>query len=347
MSENWASEEDLAQIIDDLGFDWEGLAHANIFMTGGTGFIGRWLLETLCAANNSLKLDVSVTILTRDLAACFKKMPHLCAQSAFRFIEGDVESFDYPAGAYTHIIHAATDASAALNEHNPTKMFDVIVQGTRRALNFAAEKKVSRFLFLSSGAIYGVQPWDVERVREDWLGAPDCALAVNSYAEGKRAAEMLCAIYAKQYDLKISTARIFALLGPGLPLDSHFAAGNFIRNAINKEKIVIKGNGKPVRSYLYPTDLVVALISLLVRGPAGRAFNVGSPEGVSIAELAARISGLLGDVGFEVLGKDDRGWNAGRYVPDISRLQQELDLRPKISLDECILRTARSNGWVK
>lgn len=345
MDAEWTFDRDIQSIVDDIGFDWEHLAHANIFITGGTGFIGKWLLETLLAANRDLKLDLYVTVLTRDPDKFFLAQPKFSSLPEFKFIKGEVENFDFPAGSYSHVIHAATDASAMLNENNPLKMFEVIVEGARRILKFCIEKKVKRCLYLSSGAVYGAQPWDLLNAPEDWSGAPDCLNAVNAYGEAKRAAEMLCAIYAKQFGLEVSIARIFALLGPHLPLTAHFAAGNFIRNAMDKEKIIIKGNGRPIRSYLYPTDLITTLMTLLMRAPSSRAYNVGSPEGVSIAELAEKISQVLGGSGYEILDRDDRGWNAGRYTPDVSRLRADFGLSPKISLEQSILRTAIWNGW--
>jgi dTDP-glucose 4,6-dehydratase len=345
MPSAWSFESDIQSIVDDIGFEWEQLAHANIFITGGTGFIGKWLLETLLAANHDLKLDLCITVLSRDPENFFSEAPKFATLPEFKFIKGEVENFRFPEGDYTHLIHAATDASAKLNENNPLKMFEVIVSGTRRVLDFCLEKKIKRCLFLSSGAVYGAQPWDLLNTPEEWSGAPDCLNAVNAYGEAKRAAEMLCAIYAKQFGLEISIARIFALLGPYLPLDAHFAAGNFISNALKKEKIIIKGNGRPIRSYLYPTDLCVMLMTLLLRGPSGRAYNVGSPEGISIADLAETVSRVLGGEGFEILSKDQTGWNAGRYTPDVSRIKTDFGLSPKISLEESILRTALWNGW--
>ena len=211
--------------------------------------------------------------------------------------------------------------------------------------NFAVTKKVRRFLYLSSGAVYGQQAPDVTHVSEDWRGGPDCTNPVNTYAEAKRAAEMLCAIFGKQFGLAISTARIFALLGPLLALDIHFAAGNFIRDAIEDRRIVVKGNGRPVRSYLYMSDLVTMLWHLLLRGRPGRVYNLGSDEGVSIGDLAKRIAELVGRRGYEILEQPDKGWNTSRYVPSVQRASDELGLFRTVSLDEAIRRTAIWNGW--
>lgn len=274
-----------------------------------------------------------------------KRLPELANYSAFSFIRGDVLSFEFPQGSYTHLVHAATDARADLNEHNPLLMFDTVLTGTRRVLDFAVEQNIARMLNLSSGAVYGPFPPNIKHVKEDWLGGPDCQRAVNAYAEGKRAAEMLCAIYEKQFGLEITTARIFALLGPYLPLDAHFAAGNFIQDAIQGKRIIVNSSGASVRSYLYPSDLIIMLLSLLLRSVSQKAYNIGSPDGISIKELALKIAGLLGKAGCDILGKEDAGWNPGRYTPDVELLAADFGLRPTVSLDEAILRTALWNGW--
>jgi len=130
-----------------------------------------------------------------------------------------------------------------------------------------------------------------------------------------------------------------------LSLDIHFAAGNFIRDAMAGKTIVIEGAGKAVRSYLYAADLTAWLWAMVLRAPAGAIYNVGSEESVSIAELAERIARLLGTPGIEILGREDPGWNPGRYVPDTQKIRNELGVAPTVGLDEAIVRTARWNGW--
>ncbi len=342
---SWFLSHDLDCILEQTSTIWPDLRDAHIFIFGGTGFIGCWLLESLRHANKQLNLDIHATILTRNISAFRNKSPHLAGYSNFKFVSGDVNGFEYPIGEFSHVIHAATDASAQLNEENPIQMFNTVVEGTRHVLNFAADKKPEKFLFLSSGAIYGQQPWELEKVPETWQGAPSCLDAKAAYAEGKRAAEMMCAIYAKQKGLHISIARIFGLLGPYLPLDIHFAAGNFIRDAMQGNSIVVQGNGLPCRSYLYASDLTVWLWHLLMRGQANAAYNVGSDESTSIKQLAERTATLLAEGDYQILGASDGGWNLGRYVPDTQLINQELGLFKTVSLDDAIKRTALWHGW--
>lgn len=343
----WTLHDDLAAIGAALADDWSQLRGKRLYITGGTGFIGRWMLEALRAADLRYGVGVDVTVLTRNPAAFAATAPHLASHPGFRFVAGDILTLEPDGQRYTHVLHAATEASADVNMNRPTQMFDTVVDGTRRALDFAVAAGAERFFFLSSGAVYGAQPGTMTHVGEDWLGGPDPRDPRNTYAEAKRAAELLCAIYRKSHGLDTIVARIFALLGPLLNLDIHFAAGNFIRDAMAGRTVRVEGAGTAVRSYLYAADLTAWLWAMLLRAAPGTTYNVGSEEAVSIAELAARTAALLGDAGHEVLGKPDPGWNPGRYVPSTARIQRELGVAAAVGLDEAIRRTAAWNGWTR
>lgn len=332
-------DQDIAAVNRALAPLWPDLAGSRLFMTGGTGFIGRWMLEALLRSGT----PVDITLLTRNPAAFAAQAPHIAERC--RIVQGDIETFAFAEGRFTHVIHGATDASAALNASDPRRMFDTIVGGTRRVLDLAVERGAQRLLFMSSGAVYGVQPWELSHVPEDWHGGPDVRDPKSAYGEGKRAAEALCAIYGKQFALDTVTARIFALLGPLLTLDIHFAAGNFIRDAMEGRTIRVQSAGTAVRSYLYAADLTIWMWTLLLAGERGSVYNLGSEEEVSIAELAQRTSDVLGGPGVEILGHPDPGWNPGRYVPSTAAIRRELGLSPTVGLDEAIRRTALSNGW--
>jgi nucleoside-diphosphate-sugar epimerase len=348
-SPQWTVEQDFARIGEQARLSFDQLKNSHIFLTGGTGFIGTWMLEAIRFVNESQSANIQVTILTRNPESFHSKYPHLFEHPNFRYLAGDVVALPYEnlvgAGKFTHLIHAATDASAELNEVNPLQMFDTVVLGTRQILDFAVKEKISKVLYLSSGAVYGQQAPGVDFVAEDSMSAPNCLDPKNTYAEGKRASEMLCAIYGKQCGCHIVVARIFALLGPLLNLNIHFAAGNFIRDAISGKKISVSGDGSPERSYLYPSDLVVWLLAMLTHGKSGAAYNAGSEEGVSIADLAKLTSSLIGNKGYEILGLSDSGWNPGRYVPSSQLIQNQLGVTQTVNLAEAIKRTAYWNGW--
>jgi len=338
--------EDLERIESDCGNVLESLRNKKIFLTGGTGFIGRWFLNFISHLNKK-NFNIYVKILTRDIEKFKKNYKDIYLSKNFVFQSGDVLNFiEDNSEVFDYVIHGATDASAYITENFPIRMFDTIVMGTRNILDFAIRVKTKKFLHLSSGAIYGNQPFDVKHIPESYLGGPVTTDPKATYAEGKRASEMLCAIYSKTYGIHFSIARIFAILGPMLSLDIHFAAGNFIRDALSNKKIIIEGNGKPIRSYIYPSDLISALVLILTNGKSGAAYNVGSEESLSIYELANLISKVLqSDAGVEVKNYDDKGWNIGRYVPSTSLIEKELNFKRNIDIETAILRTGIWNGW--
>ncbi len=338
----WRRLDELATIVATPGIDWESLRQGRLLLTGGTGFIGRWLLEALQRANDHLELNLSITVPSRRPEAFRQRASHLLANGKLLLLPFDLATTRL-SGDFTHVIHAATDASATLNEEEPLKVFQTIVRGTEHVLELAASQPGVKVLFLSSGAVYGQQPPELAGIPEIWNGSPNPQVARNAYGEAKRAAEMLCAIYRKRFGVNVVSARIFSLLGPFLPLGTHFAAGNFIRDALAGNKIVVQGNGRPVRSYLYPSDLIIWLLTLLTTSPREPAYNIGSERAVSIAELAQTVAALIGRQGYEVLGRDDTGWNAGRYVPDTSLIRSEFGLAESVSLESAILNTAAAS----
>jgi nucleoside-diphosphate-sugar epimerase len=332
---------DLEHVLDHTGEVWADLAGARIFLTGGTGFFGCWLLESFTWAVDRLGLDAAITVLTRAPRAFREKAPHLAGHRAVKLACGDIRSFEFPRGGFTHVIHGATAASAALNQGEPLEMLDTIVEGTRRALDFAEACGARRFLLTSSGAVYGPQPAGMMRMGESYRGGPDPLDPRSAYAEGKRLAEWLGCAYARRCGMDFLVARGFAFTGPYLPLDIHFAIGNFIRDALAGGGIEIRGDGTAYRSYLYAADLAIWLWTILARGEGCRPYNVGSERAVSIAELAARVAQTLAPgTPIHIAAKAQPGAAANRYVPDTSRAREELGLAEWIPLEEAIRRTA-------
>ena len=335
---------DLKHILTHTESLWAELRNQRIFITGGTGFFGCWLLESFAWANEKLDLNASALVLTRSTDMFRKKAPHLVSHPAIQFHEGDVRCFEFPEDSFSHIIHAATSASSQLNVQDPLLMFDTIVQGTRHVLDFARHCGAKKFLFTSSGAVYGKQPSEISNVSEDYTGAANPADHRSAYGEGKRAAELLCSLYSRLCGSEVKIARCFAFVGPYLPLDIHYAIGNFIRDGLKGEPIYVKGDGTPYRSYLYAADLIIWLWTILFKGISCRPYNVGSGKGLTIRELAAIVADQFDHKPqIQILQKPKQKQTPERYVPSVQRAEAELGLKQFIDLPDAIRRTVNWN----
>jgi nucleoside-diphosphate-sugar epimerase len=332
---------DLELILSETSPLWDEMRDQRLFITGGTGFFGCWLLESFAYINRELRLNAKVTVLTRDPATFAKKCPQLANDPSITYIVGDVRSFAFPDGEFKYVIHAATEASAKQAGEEPLEMLSTIIDGTERILNFAARHGTKKFLLTSSGAVYGKQPQQLTHIPEDYLGGPDPLDPASVYAEGKRISEQMCALYSRGSELECKIARCFAFVGPHLPLDTHFAIGNFIRDTMNGGPIAINGDGTPTRSYLYAADLVIWLWTILFRAPSMQAFNVGSEQAISIAKLAQTVVSVLDPrVPVTIAMQPSPKQALQQYVPLTQNAQEQLGLQQTVDLAEAIRRTA-------
>ena len=321
------------------------LRGANLFITGGTGFFGSWILWLLHWLNQEHQISFKATVLSRAPALFIQTHPEFEKLKFLDYLTGDVRNFTYPEKHFTHILHGATTASARLNQDNPLLMLNTIVEGTAHVLNFAKHCGAGRLLLTSSGAVYGKQPPHLTHIPEDYLGAPDLLSPASAYGEGKRLAEHLCALHLKQNGIQSIVARCFAFVGPYLPLDTHFAIGNFLKDGISKQSISVHGDGTPLRSYLYGADLAVWLLTLLTRGTPGSAYNVGSEESLSIHETAKTVSETLNHLGKGsipvnvALNSTNQLSKPEQYIPLTNKARNELGLRQNFSLVQAIQET--------
>jgi len=336
-------ERDLQHIIARTEALWEEMRHQRVFVTGGTGFVGRWMLESLLWANDLLALEARVVVLSRRPDTFAVVAPHLAGHPAVTLLQGDVGSFDYPDGEYSHVLHLAKEPDPSVYESPGVASVSTSVAGTKRVLAFAASHGTTKLLFTSSGAVYGRQPEDCERLREDYAGDPSLEGPDAGYALGKRAAELLCCAAAEESDVRVKIARGFSFLGPYMDFEAGYAVGNFIRDAICRDALEVTGDGTPLRSYLYAADLAVWLWTILFAGDTATPYNVGSPDAVSIADLARLVAHCVGG-GKPVhiaQGPPPGPTLPARYVPDTSRAASRLGLTAEIGLEDALRRTAR------
>ena len=334
MSPNPLSQ-DLDHILLNTEGLWQELRGQQLFITGGTGFVGCWLLESLLWANKKLDLNAQAIVLTRDPIAFRRRAPHLANARGIVLHHGDVQSFEFPSTPAAYVIHAAASRSVA---SHPT--LDTFVIGAQRIIEFSRSSCATKLLLFSSGAVYGPRPAEVTHIPEDFKALPGPDTKPSIYAEGKRQMELMGLQYAGSDGLDVTIARCFAFVGPYLQLDGQYAIGNFILDGLNRRPIQIRGDGTPSRSYLYAADLTIWLWTILLRGKSGRAYNVGSEERLTIADVALAVSSAFDPrPTVSVSETASHGQQPESYVPSTERARRELGLKQTVTLEAALART--------
>ena len=264
------------------------LGGSRVLLTGGTGFVGKWLIETahIACSNGATKFEIIVP--TRDILASHVKETVNIGFKNLSLVQGDLLSDTLDIGKVNAVIHAATPASAALNESNPIEMTRINTQSMQAALKFAENK--APFLFTSSGAVYGNQPQTVAHISET-QPRPFSKLT-SAYAKGKQLAETMCMQAGEEDSCTPIIARLFAFSGHYLPRNTHFALGNFVQNVLDRKPIFINSDGQARRSYLYGADMAIWLWSALAKKKSPQPLHIGSAHSISILELAQAVANV-------------------------------------------------------
>jgi nucleoside-diphosphate-sugar epimerase len=332
--------EDLDHILSHTEKIWEEFRSQHIFITGGTGFFGCWLLESFAWANDRLGLNASALVLTRNTEGLREKAPHLAVNPAIHFHVGNVENFEFPVGNFSHIVHASNEALNYVNERNCRLMTNHMIEAAKHVLDFAGFCGAEKFLFTSSGTVYGPQPPNMIHMPEDYMGSRNIDDFRFAHGEGKYRAEILCGEYAEQYNMEAKIARCFSFLGPYMPLNEHYAIGNFIRDGIQGGPILVNGDGTPVRSYLYASDLLIWLLTILVQGKSCEPYNVGSEVETDIRTAAMTVAKCFETAReVRIAIKPTVGRPVERYVPSTEKSSTELGLRQYVGFSEGIRKT--------
>lgn len=340
-------QEDINGVIAQLGSGIGRLSGKNVLMTGCTGFLGAYALETLARLNDSiLASPCRIYATTRDSGRVWARFPHLGSRPDMTLIEGDIRTLRLPSVKWDYVIHGAASSDAKAFLRDPLGTMDGIVEGTRSVLTAAADARAQAVLFISTGAVYGHQPVNVEGVSEDYLGGPDIRQTRSCYAEAKRYSELLCQVFCETRRVPVSILRFFALVGPYQDMNSTSAVIDFIRQALNGDSIRIKDTGMAIRSYCYIADAIIALFQTLLSSQPGEVLNFGSDrEAVSFRDLAHRIGKCVGKpISVIEEGGAPTGVLGNRYVPDVTRFSATRGFRPTVSLDEALTRTI---AWMK
>jgi nucleoside-diphosphate-sugar epimerase len=338
--------EDLSQIELILN----QLKNKKIFITGGTGYMGKCLLDLLLHSNKEFNLNLHITLLTRSIKKFQSIFPLECDSNLLTFIESDIrESFTAKITDYDFIIHAATTAASTeildLLKNQPTEILKTITEGTEQILNICKKNKNTRCLYISSGAVYQNTHKEQGLEENEWKSSVEIPLNTDSYVLGKRIAEkkFFDAYFDKEFK-NFSIARCFSFIGPYLPLGLHLTGSNFFTNISRNEPLIINGYGDELRSFMHSHDLAIWLVAILLQGKPGRIYNVGSNEAVIIKDLAKKISLLFNNHPIVIKGLPTHGISKKYYLPNTDRAFLELNLNMKYKLDQALKNSAQWYG---
>jgi len=338
---NFSIDKSDLELVQSKLYDLLGsLKNKSIFISGGSGFFGRCLLEALLYLDEKNNLGLTIYTVSRDVINFQKKFPLLASSRIFP-IQSDISKLKDFARKVDYVIHAACDTSAERLKNAPQKFLEENYQGTLNMLEIARQNEGCRFLYLSSGAIYGAQNFDVELRQESDLSAPDLQKISSVYGEAKRLGETLCLIYSSAHGVQTSIARCFSFVGPYMNFDGHYAIGNFIRDVAAQKNVALNSKKKTYRSYLYSIDLVIWLMRILIAAPNNSVFNVGSEKEILIADLAGLVVKTLSPES-KIVFSDNGGFNASsssRYIPSSEKVRRELGLEEYTSLEKAIKNT--------
>lgn len=320
---------------------FEALRGRRILVTGGTGFMGTWLAWLVSVLNDDFGLGVELQLLSPRAREFAGRVPELANRPDIVLLECDVRDLSTLPPGTDYVIHAAGSPDSRVHASDPLRTLSVIADGARAVLEAVSDQPDLRsVLMVSSGLVYGNQSLELERIGESHRGGPEWNTIAGVYAESKRFAETVSAAYVSQYKLPVVTARPFAFIGPYQRLDKPWAVNNFLRDAIHGGPVRILGDADTVRSYMYPSDMAVWLLAILVSGVPGTAYNVGSPHGVTLRQLAELIVSQFENPP-AVVCRPVGDQKPSRFVPDVTRAQG-LGLELTVSLEEAL---ARSIAW--
>jgi dTDP-glucose 4,6-dehydratase len=327
----------------------KALRGANVLVTGGTGFFGTWLAEMIACLNDRHNFGCRLVLMARRPHLLHEKAPHLAKRPDIILVGQDTRMLIELPPETSYLIHAAASPDSRLHASDPLQTIDVIVNGTNSVLAAATRlPALKKILLVSSGLVYGTQPWEMKIIPESFTGSVDCSAAISAYVEAKRMAETIAAAYRSQHRLPITTVRPFAFIGPYQLMDRPWAINNFIRDGLRGGPIRILGDGTSVRSYMYPSDMAFWLLRILAEGVSGRNYNLGNPEGISLKELAEKISRCFTKrIDIECRCLTNEIARRSRLVPDISCAAGTLGLSIGVDLDTAIRRTILWNQSAK
>jgi len=313
----------------------EKLKNSNILITGGTGFVGKWLTEMLIYLNENFNFNINIYLLARNIP----KDSNQSKLSYIRYIKSDIRNIKELPTALNYIIHAAGTPDSKEHVSNSIKTIETIVGGTQKILDLSSRlPNLINFLHLSSSKIYG-NNYSIIPIDE----SNSTIIGYNNqdvYSESKRMSETICKSYISELHLPIIIVRPFAFIGPFQLLDKPWAINNFIRDAILGGPIRILGNEHSSKSYMYGSDFANYILNILIFGKIGEAYNIGSSNPITLIDLANKIKNII-DTEIEIKFKASKDNYSKTIfdVPQTSKIENDLSIKEAFGIDEALRRT--------
>jgi nucleoside-diphosphate-sugar epimerase len=316
------------------------LAGSHVFVSGGTGFLGVWLLELMAVLNERHDFGLRVTVFSRNARAFAAECPHLGSLSRVRFVDGDIRYLPELPRETRYIVHAAALTDRRLFASHPTAVAETNSLGTARLLQAAnLLEDVRKIVVLSSGLIYGRQPCDMANVNEDFMGPLPCDDVNAVYAESKRFAEVIAHCAISESKLPVVVLRPFAFIGPYQSLQLPWAVTDFLRDSLNGSPIRIMGKGNTVRSLMYASDYAYWTLAALAQGKPRATYNVGSPYPIDLLSLARMITQHFSPPPEILTNVGQSSHETTRLVPCVERARRELGVDVTVSLPDAVQKT--------
>jgi len=320
----------------------EPLRNAHIYITGGTGFLGAWLLELIGGLNDQFDFKIKATIAGRSFEKFRLKHPHLVKRKEFTFQSVDVRNLAELPHDTTHIIHAAATSNRDHFASFPTLSFENNIVAALQVFRLANQlSAIQNIVLVSSSQVYGRQPNDVQTIKEDSFGGVLSSFDTNSvYAESKRACESAAASFLTEMKLPICVARPFSFVGPYQSLDLPWAITNFMQEALRGGPINIMSDGSVIRGLMYASDFANWILHITAYAKPRSVYNVGSSEPVDLLSLAKMIRSFFKNEPQIVtsLGNNSSG-GGKRMLPDVEKAKKELQLKITVGLETAIQRS--------
>lgn len=289
--------DDLQAIATASFLPWNKLQDTSLFISGATGMIGGCLIDAILTRNRNHNLRCKIFALSRNQEKARERFGAWSGSPYVHFIEGDVnDGIPFPEGERCDfVLHLASNTHPVAYATDPIGTITANIIGTRNMLDLAVRVSAKRFLFASSNEIYGENRGDQELFDESYLGYIDCNTLRAGYPESKRCGEALCQAYRAQRGLDVVVARLTRSFGPTLKSSDTKALTQFLKNGLNGEDIVLKSAGNQYYSYTYTADAVTGLLTVLLKGENGEAYNVADSScDIRLKDLAQLIADLSG-----------------------------------------------------